>query len=112
MRLLSQILSLSPLGCWLGQRPKLIGKTAFPTLLSRETHWQRATSIVELSLARATDVLTNQSAASRQLEAAEYALHSLLSELGSMMSTSVRSPLEARQAVAHVGNRVQSALAA
>lgn len=83
-----------------------------PGVLSKETHWQRATSIVELSLLRVTDIKANQAAASRQINAAEYALHSLLIELGSVMATSVRSPLEARRAHSAAPVRLPSAMAA
>ena len=83
-----------------------------PSVLARETHWQRATSIVELSMSRVTDIMANQTAASRQINAAEYALHSLLIELGSVMATSIRSPLEARQAARQERAMLPSALAA
>lgn len=83
-----------------------------PSVLSRETHWQRATSIVELSLSRVTDIMANQKAASRQINAAEYALHSLLIELSSVMATSIGSPLEARRAARQECAMLPSALAA
>jgi hypothetical protein len=61
-----------------------------------ETQWQRLSAVVELSLTRAADMSAHQAAAARQLEAAEYALHSLLGELQGVMTTSVVSPLAAR----------------
>jgi hypothetical protein len=87
-------------------------KLNIPGVLSKETHWQRATSIVEQSLSRVTDIMANQAAASRQINAAEYALHSLLIELGSVMATGVRSPLEARHAHSPSPARLPSAMAA
>lgn len=87
-------------------------KLHIPSALTKETHWQRATSIVELSLSRVTEIMANQAAASRQINAAEYALHSLLIELGGVMATNVRSPLVARHAQSQASARLPSALAA
>ena len=82
------------------------------TVLGGQAHWQRATSIVELSLNRATDVATHHAAALRQLQAAEYALHALLSELGSVVKTSVTSPLAAREPALAPRQHAAHALAA
>ncbi len=94
-----------------GERPPS-QKVKQPSVSSKETHWHRVTTIVELSLARVTDMMSSQAAASNQIHAAEYALHSLLSELGTVMATGIRSPLEARQAAAQVTLPAYSALAA
>lgn len=84
----------------------------FPGAMPKQTHWQRATSIVELSVARASDMTACHAAASRQLEAAEYALHSLLAELGSVMATTVNSPLNAPPIAPPAAIRSRTALAA
>lgn len=70
---------------------------AFPQVKPRSAHWQRATSIVEQSLARASDIVSCQAAAARQLDACDYALHALLAELGDVMNLGVASPLAPRQ---------------
>ena len=87
-------------------------KTAFPCVLPKDTHWQRTTAVVERSIMRATDVAAHHASAARQLEAAEYALHCLLNELGCVMKTTVGSPLVVRPAPQAVRVRLQTALAA
>lgn len=68
----------------------------FPSVLTPQAHWQKATSIVELSLARAATMAACQDAAKRQLEAADYALHLLLDDLAQVMSIGITSPLDTR----------------
>lgn len=77
-----------------------------------QAHWQRATSVVELSLTRATDMVAHHAAALRQLQAAEYALHALLGELGSVVKTSVSSPLISREPARTLSEQTPQALAA
>ncbi len=87
-------------------------KIAALTVMDGQAHWQRATSVVELSLTRATDMAAHHAAALRQLQAAEYALHALLSELGSVVKTSVTSPLTAREHALTLRVQTSQALAA
>ncbi len=72
----------------------------FPQPLDPAAHWQKATSIVELSLNRAASMSASQQAAARQLEAADYALHLLLEELNQVMNVGIASPLASRNASA------------
>jgi hypothetical protein len=72
------------------------GARLFPAAMTQEAHWSRVTSVVERSLGRANAMASHHAAASRQLEAADYALHCLLSELGQVMKTTVTSPLAVR----------------
>lgn len=69
------------------------GRQAFPAIRPAAMQWQRVTGVVELALSRAADMSAHQAAATRQLEAADYALHTLLGELNQVMTTSVASPL-------------------
>ena len=71
---------------------------AFPSCMPREMQWQRTTSVVERSIERAANVVAANVAAARQLEAAEYALHCLLEEIGGVMRIHVQSPLLAHVA--------------
>jgi hypothetical protein len=87
-------------------------KTGFPGVLAKDSHWQRTTAVVERSIMRATDVAAHHASAARQLDAAEYALHCLLDELGGIMKITVGSPLGARPASEAVRVRLQTALAA
>jgi hypothetical protein len=93
-------------------RRKPVAARPFPKPMSRATHWQRATAVVERSIVRAADVSMHQAAAARQLEAAEYALHCLLDELGSVMTTSIGSPLAAKPATVSTPRPMPTALAA
>lgn len=68
--------------------------TAFAAPLSRETHWSRITSVVDTSMTRAAVIMASQEQAARQLDAADYALHSLLRELEDVMPGLASSPLE------------------
>ncbi len=77
---------------WNSPRPP--NMAAFSEPLSVEAHWLRATTAVEHSLRRAGDMGEHQAAALRQLQAAEYALHMLLDELGSVMTPKIGSPLK------------------
>lgn len=85
---------------------------AFPTIAPPGAHWCRATTIVETSLARTADVAIFHQSAARQLDAAEYALHSLLAELNQVMATTVGSPLVAKREPATIAPRMPTALAA
>lgn len=87
-------------------------RPAFPAAMARQTHWSRATGIVELSLSRAADMASQHANAARQLEAADYALHVLLGELSQVMATTVRSPLEQASRATATNVRIPSALAA
>ena len=87
-------------------------RRTFPAVMARQTHWSRATGIVELSLSRAADMASQHANAARQLEAADYALHVLLGELSQVMATTVRSPLEQTSRVLPANLQIPSALAA
>jgi hypothetical protein len=95
------------------QRPeRRVERPAFPAVMSRQTHWSRATSVVELSLSRAADMAAHQANAARQLEAADYALHVLLGELNQVMATTVMSPLTRKARPAAASVHMPAALAA
>jgi hypothetical protein len=84
----------------------------FPGVLSRDAHWQRVTGMVERSITRASDISAHQASAARQLEAADYALHCLLDELGDVMMTTVRSPLQMKAMVPTRSAQAPAAMAA
>lgn len=61
--------------------------------MSLAAHWSRATRIVETAITRSAGVRSLHDAASQQLQAADYALHTLLLELEGIMSIDMASPL-------------------
>ncbi len=93
------------------QRHAMI-RPSFSSPLAAETHWQRVTAAVELSLERAGNIAEHQAAAVRQLHAAEYALHTLLDELSVVMTPVISSPLATRKIVYSVTVDMPTALAA
>jgi hypothetical protein len=98
---------------WTARKKRRSGiDPAFPKATTRETHWQRTTAVVERAITRAADMAANHAAAARQLEAADYALHSLLHELGGVMKATVGSPLGARPVPEAARAQPQTALAA
>lgn len=87
-------------------------RPAFPAPMSFQDHWSRAASVVELSLNRATDMAAHHANATRQLEAADYALHVLLGDLKQVMATTVTSPLVQKSRPATAAAHMPAALAA
>ena len=85
---------------------------SFPAPLPMEAHWQRVAAAVEQALARASSMRQHQSAATEQLQAAEYALHVLLDELSTVMAPGVVSPLQGRIFEIKAGHDVPTAMAA
>ena len=84
-------------GKWnLLHRPEPGAAKSFPAVMPRDAHWQRATGVVDLALTRAATMVAWQNGAARQLEAADYALHTLLDELRGVMEVSIQSPLATR----------------
>lgn len=96
---------------WPGRRQP-VKRASFPAIMTPQSHWSRATGIVELSLARATDMAAHQANAARQLEAADYALHILLGELNQVMATTVVSPLARKARPTPATAHMPSAMAA
>jgi len=94
------------------RRERPVAARSFPAVMSRETQWARVTGIVEMSLARAADMVSHNAAAARQLEAAEYGLHCLLGELGQVMATAASSPLAEKVWPAAAPAQLPSAMAA
>ena len=94
------------------QTRRLNNRSAFPAVMAKDRHWQRTTAVVERSIERATAVATHHASAARQLEAAEYALHCMLDELGHVMKTTIGSPLGARPTPEAMRVRPRTALAA
>jgi hypothetical protein len=86
--------------------------SARPARLSAQAHWERVTAAVEQSLARAQDMRDHQHAAAQQLQAAEYALHTLLGELGVVMEPGIASPLKGRTIAIRASLETSTALAA
>ena len=84
----------------------------FPAVTPGDNQWALVTGIVELSLARAANIVTHNAAAARQLEAADYALHSLLGELSQVMAPAVSSPLAAKVRPVAAPTQMPSAMAA
>ncbi len=93
-------------------KPKRAVAGPFPRQLQGESQWQRVTAVVDRSVVRTSQLVLQQAAAERQLEAAEYALHCLLQDLGGVMKTTVGSPLQAKSMPASMSHIEHQALAA
>jgi hypothetical protein len=62
-----------------------LGPQVPPSPMTREAHWSRLKAVVDRALSRGHDVSDRQDAARQQLDAAEYALDTLLDDLGTVM---------------------------
>ncbi len=84
-----------------------------PVPLTREDHWVRATGVITSAIAGFEHIEMLQSAAARQVDAADYALKRLLAELATVMPIPADgAPLRALLAEAAVSKPAKKALAA
>jgi hypothetical protein len=98
---------------WNKFKHKQIAKPlAIPPAMPLAVHWSRTTAVVERSLKRAISMSACHASAASQLDAAEYALHALISELGQVMAVTVASPLAPAAARTEARSQVRTSLAA